>query len=34
MEEQTKVEMWDLAAGAFIAVSVVTSLVYMIGLIA
>jgi hypothetical protein len=30
MDKQTKVEIWDLAAGTFIAVSVVSSLAYMI----
>ena len=30
MDEQTKTEIWDLAAGTFIAVSVVSSLAYMI----
>jgi len=30
MDEQTKTEIWDLAAGAFIAVSVVSSKAYFI----
>ena len=30
MDEQTKSELWDLTAGTFIAVSVVSSLAYMI----
>jgi hypothetical protein len=30
MDEQTKAEIWELATGTFIAVSVVASLAYMI----
>jgi len=30
MDEQTKVEFWDLAAGTFIAVSVMGSLAYLV----
>jgi hypothetical protein len=30
MDEQTKSEIWDLTAGTFIAVSVVSSLAYLI----
>ena len=30
MDGQTKTEIWDLAASAFIAVSVVSSMVYFI----
>jgi len=30
MDEQTRVEFWDMAAGTFIAVSVVTSLAYLV----
>lgn len=29
MDEQTKSELWDLAVGTFIGVSVVTSIVYL-----
>ena len=32
MDEQTKTEIWDLAAGAFIAVSVVSSMAYFIAI--
>jgi hypothetical protein len=30
MDQQTRTEIWDLAAGTFIAVNVVSSLAYMI----
>jgi hypothetical protein len=30
MDEQTKTEIWDLAAGTFIAVSVVSGMAYII----
>jgi hypothetical protein len=30
MDEQTKTEIWDLAAGTFIAVSVFSSMAYFI----
>jgi hypothetical protein len=30
MDEQTKMEIWDLAAGTFIAVSVVSSMAFII----